>query len=456
MTRTPIAARELLWRALARCAGARWQSLAQLTPPRRSPRGGESERIGSLVRLIQSTARQRLAGTAATPSRTVEPGTADAALALEVALAFQHLQLAEQRLLLGQEQECSDHCQRFVQTLLAAAVSAVGQGFSAEEQALIQSTSHSLPGRLAAQLELRQALRRGALPGRLILVLGMHRSGTSAVGGMLSQAGFDAPSDLMDANDVNPRGYWESQGLFELHEQLLARLGSAWDQPERLPPGWEDREATRAWRHETLHHLATTFAGAKAPLVKDPRLCLLLPGWMPWLESGLLRVEMVLTLRHPLEVASSLAKAQNLPSQEGLRLWLEHVLAAERLSRGWPRLMLPFEALIQQPEASLKRCLRLLAREGESAALNQGASDFVLADLHRQRREQLEGTVHSDLLSIASARDLAMAVHQLLASSDINSPTTAARLDALGARWQLLRAPLRPPLATAAQAAAGS
>lgn len=456
MTRPPSAARDLLWRALVRCAGARWQALARLSPPRRSQRGGESARIGSLVRLIQSTAQQRRTGSAAPLSGGQEPDAVVAALALEVALAFQHLQLAEQRLLLGQAQEAGEHSQRFVQALLAAAVTALGQGFSAEEQALIEASSQVLPGRLAAQLELRQALRRGALPDRLILVLGMHRSGTSAVGGMLSRAGFDAPSDLMEANAVNPRGYWESQGLFRLHEALLARLGSAWDQPERLPPGWQDSEATRAWRQETLRHLEIIFAGSTAPVVKDPRLCLLLPGWMPWLESGLLRVEMVLTLRHPLEVASSLAKAQNLPIQEGLRLWLEHVLAAERISRGWPRVMVRFDALIQQPEASLNRCLRLLARQGESAALNRAASDFVLADLHRQRRAQLEGSLLRELHSIASARDLALAVHQLLAQGDLNSASTAASLDALGARWQLLRAPSRTTPAAPAQAAAGS
>lgn len=130
MTRTPSAARDLLWRALVRCAGARWQALARLSPPRRSPRGGASERIGSLVRLIQSTALQRLTGSAATPAGAGEP---DAAVeALEVALAFQHLQLAEQRLLLGQPEDAAEHAQRFVRALLAAAVATLGQGFNTE------------------------------------------------------------------------------------------------------------------------------------------------------------------------------------------------------------------------------------------------------------------------------------------------------------------------------------
>jgi hypothetical protein len=202
---------------------------------------------------------------------------------------------------------------------------------------------------------------------------------------MLSQAGYDAPADLMAADAVNPSGYWESKGLFHRNDTLLEQLGSRWDHPERLPPGWEDSEAAITWRQGVLRHLETVFAGARAPLIKDPRLCVLLPGWLPWLESGCLRVEMMLTLRHPLEVASSLEKAQNLPSQEGLRLWLHHVLAAERVSRGWPRLLLRFDELIGDPDASLQRCLQLLARPSEGADLNRAAADFVLPQLHRQR-----------------------------------------------------------------------
>lgn len=427
MTRSTTTARELLWRAIAQCAGARWQSLDTLPLPRRSRSGGSAERLRELVHLIQRQARRQPA-----------PSSASAAAALAVALAFQHRQLAEQRLLLDEPEAAQHHCRQFVQGLMAAAIEALGQGFSSEERSLIETTAQHLPSRLAAQIALRQALQRGALPGRWILILGMHRSGTSALSGMLSRAGYDAPADLMAADTVNPSGYWESQGLFHRNDALLAQLGGRWDHPERLPPGWEDSGAAIAWRQGVLQHLEAVFAGSQAPLIKDPRLCVLLPGWLPWLESGCLRVEMLLTLRHPLEVASSLEKAQNLPSQEGLRLWLEHVLAAERVSRGWPRLLLRFDALINDPDDSLERCLRLLARPSEGEGLNRGASDFVLPQLHRQRHQELEGEFQQRLRGIATVRDLALAVHQWLAHEDLNAPATAARLDALEARWRLL------------------
>lgn len=427
MSRATTSARELLWRAITQCAGARWQSLAALPLPRRSRSTGSSERLRELVQLIQLHARRQTAPT----------GTS-AAPALAVALAFQHRHLAEQRLLLGEPELARRHCRQFVQGLMTAAVEALGQGFSAEERNLIDATAVHLPDRLAAQIALRQALRRGDLPARWILILGMHRSGTSALGGMLSRAGYTPPADLMAADAVNPSGYWESQGLFQRNDALLEQLGSRWDHPEQLPPGWEDSGAAIAWRQEVLDHLETVFAGSQAPLIKDPRLCVLLPGWLPWLESGCLQVEMLLTLRHPLEVASSLEKAQNLPSQEGLRLWLEHVLAAERLSRGWPRLLLRFDALIADPETSLQRCLQLLARPSEGTDLNREAADFVLPQLHRQRRQDLEGEFRQRLQGIATVRDLALAVHQWLSQEDVNAPGTAAHLDALEARWRLL------------------
>jgi hypothetical protein len=117
---------------------------------------------------------------------------------------------------------------------------------------------------------------------------------------------------------------------------------------------------------------------------------------------------------------------------------LQHVLAAERVSRGWPRLLLRFDELIGDPETSLQRCLHLLASPSEGSELHREAADFVLPQLHRQRRQDLEGEFRQRLQGIASVRDLALAVHQWLCQEDVNSPATAGRLDALEARWQIL------------------
>ena len=51
----------------------------------------------------------------------------------------------------------------------------------------------------------------------------MHRSGTSALTGMLAKAGLDVLDDLMDRPDdaINLKGYWESEGLMQVNDRLL-------------------------------------------------------------------------------------------------------------------------------------------------------------------------------------------------------------------------------------------
>jgi hypothetical protein len=60
-------------------------------------------------------------------------------------------------------------------------------------------------------------------------ILGMHRSGTSALGGTLNLMGFDFGSDLMQANEDNPKGYFENNLVYELNRKILREKNSSWD-----------------------------------------------------------------------------------------------------------------------------------------------------------------------------------------------------------------------------------
>lgn len=436
MAPAPREARYLLWRALHHCASARWLSLARLRLPESDPGGKPPDRALALLSLIQARARQQMPS--ATPGDGWPSATKDRAIssvALQVELAFQNLRLAEQRLLLGDRESAQSQCWQFLHGLLLASVTVMGKTFCREDEDLLLDSARRLPQCLAAQLELRQALDSGSLPGRMILVLGMHRSGTSALSGLLCKAGFDAPADLMPADVINPRGYWESSGLYALNDSFLEGLGSRWN---TLPQGWQHGEAAARWRGSVLRHLCQIYAGASAPVIKDPRLCILLSGLSPWLESGALRVEMLLTLRDPFEVARSLEKAQKLPSRKGLQLWLQYVLTAERMSRGWPRLMLHFDALIHDPQQNLQRCLALLEPEQNSAAFEPQASIFIAPELHHQRREELEDDLHNDTRTFSSTCELALRVYDLLRKGDLNATTTSTALDSLNATWRLL------------------
>src|ERR1700722_13492144 len=71
-----------------------------------------------------------------------------------------------------------------------------------------------------------------------ILVLGMHRSGTSAVGGVVNALGAAAPKTLLKPDEGNPRGFFESAHLAVAHNSLLASAGSYWHDWRKLDPLW--------------------------------------------------------------------------------------------------------------------------------------------------------------------------------------------------------------------------
>ena len=76
---------------------------------------------------------------------------------------------------------------------------------------------------------------------RTVYVIGMHRSGTSAIAGLLRQMGLHGPasSDLIPASRWNERGNGESATLNRFNNRLLQRLGGSWSAPPKLDPGWE-------------------------------------------------------------------------------------------------------------------------------------------------------------------------------------------------------------------------
>src|SRR3546814_5662569 len=71
-----------------------------------------------------------------------------------------------------------------------------------------------------------------------LIVLGMHRSGTCALAGVLAKLGAQTPKTLMTLQRDNPRGFFESAALAKLHDQLLRSAGSCWHDWSKFDPGW--------------------------------------------------------------------------------------------------------------------------------------------------------------------------------------------------------------------------
>jgi hypothetical protein len=213
----------------------------------------------------------------------------------------------------------------------------------------------------------------------------MHRSGTSSFVGLAARLGAALGSDLLEANEFNPRGYGEHRGVVAIHDRFLASQGLRWDDPRR-PGDFEGAAADEA-RRALRELLLREFADAPLFALKDPRLCRLLPLWAPlWGELGVAPAYAIV-LRHPLEIAGSLARRDGLDAAASHLLWLEHSLAAERQTRGAARCFVRYDELFSAWRALAKRvaadCRLAWPRDPEEAASEVEA--FLSGDLRHHR-----------------------------------------------------------------------
>lgn len=166
-----------------------------------------------------------------------------------------------------------------------------------------------------------------------LLVLGMHRSGTSTVAGVLSKLGAVAPRNLMAANSTNPKGFFESSTVMALNDEILESAGSRWNDWRAVNPDWASSPVSLDFRQRACRVLTEDFDSAPLWVLKDPRICRLAPFWFDVLREMNVTPRVLIPFRSPFDVAQSLASIHGLSIRHGVLLWLRHVLDAERDSR---------------------------------------------------------------------------------------------------------------------------
>lgn len=201
----------------------------------------------------------------------------------------------------------------------------------------------------------KQAASAGEFSRTALIVLGMHRSGTSAMSGVLAQMGCDLPKELMPPTDANPKGYFESNKAYYLNDDLLASAGSAWDDSTVFNPDWYGSPRYPEYRRRAAKVVEEEFGDSGFFVLKDPRLCRLLPFWQQVLADLDIGPRYVCIHRHPREVAASLTRREGWSETVGLLLWLRHVLEAEAGSRGKPRSFVSYDMLMADWRGTVAR-----------------------------------------------------------------------------------------------------
>ena len=214
-------------------------------------------------------------------------------------------------------------------------------------------------------------------PGRLVLVLGMHRSGTSTLARGLRVLGVALGKNLLPAHPCNPKGFFEDAGLYAFNKALLAQLGLTWRSPEAPDTAALRRLAAGPPGVTALSLLREKSAGQAIPGLKDPRMSRLLPFWRPVLAASGLRAHCCIALRHPESVAHSLWQRDRLDAEHSHALWLAYLLDALEGSTGLPRLLTDYGLLLHRPERQLQRLGHFLDLPLDPAELTLFADDFL-------------------------------------------------------------------------------
>ena len=218
-----------------------------------------------------------------------------------------------------------------------------------------------------------------------IAVIGMHRSGTSAVARGLQALGVYLGNDFLDAQPENPTGYWEDRGIVEINERVLKALGMKWDDADAIDPnafgGW------RMWRlrGEAKRYLRRHFTSHSPWGFKDPRTIRLLPFWRAVLGGVKVNDAYLLVIRNPASVAASLFARQGMKGDAAQRLWLAHVVPFLDRLAGTRFAVVDYDRFMLDPRGQLERIGRKLAilqpRTMESEEVGRFADEFLDAKL---------------------------------------------------------------------------
>ncbi len=218
-----------------------------------------------------------------------------------------------------------------------------------------------------------------------VVVLGMHRSGTSLITRLVSLLGVEVcrQEDLLPAGARNPRGHWESVSLNAYNDRLLDELGCSWFCP---PPMDAEETSGLLERHEGEALAAVQHAHPQRPWVwKDPRTCALMPFWAAVLSG---RVVYVLVARHPFEVSDSLAARNGFTPLLSMAMWERYTRQAMLGAAGSPAIACTYDGVLSDPLAWCEQLAGFLGEVGvpTHGVDRQAVDAFAMGELRHSSR----------------------------------------------------------------------
>ncbi len=190
----------------------------------------------------------------------------------------------------------------------------------------------------------------------VVVVVGMHRSGTSLCANMLQELGVDM-AETPGVSPENARGHWERPRINDLNDRVFAMFGRGWGKSSHalaLPENWHLDPRVVAVRGELTAWLRPLVASERFGF-KDPRTARLFPMWRLVFDDLQVRPRFIFCVRDPAQVARSISARDQMARAQAAYRWLVYNADAVAGLGSDPVCIVPYEDWFTQPEQTARR-----------------------------------------------------------------------------------------------------
>ncbi|WP_017221013.1 glycosyltransferase [Moritella dasanensis] len=248
----------------------------------------------------------------------------------------------------------------------------------------------------------------------IVMVLGMHRSGTSAITKGLETLGVSLSENVLPESEANKKGYWEDLEVLSINEKLLHYAGLEWYSPSPFPidklaePFCLDLidKATSLLNRKLSEHLLWGF--------KEPRSSRLLPFWLAVFKRAEIKPKFILAIRNPLDVAFSLEKRDKFSRLHSFHLWLLHVIPNLEALTEFDSAIVDFSSLLAEPEKTMNYIAERLNLPVNEKLLSQFSENHLDSSLCHSSSNL------SDLITSKDSNDLLLKAYTALLNASLN------------------------------------
>lgn len=224
--------------------------------------------------------------------------------------------------------------------------------------------------------------------GEVVCVLGMHRSGTSALTRCINLLGLyiGDENSLYAPREDNPLGFWENSEAVKLNDSVFYEFLGQWDKFMPIPFSCDNTKNFSNYHKNIREILERRFRNSKSWLIKDPRVSITLPLWNDVFHELNLNPTYVISIRNPMDVYHSLNKRDKFTKQKAFYLWTIYNLSIIYWTQNQKRLITSYDNLLEDKEKTIQKIVSFL---GISTYDYSGIDSFLSTDL-RHSKTKLE------------------------------------------------------------------